>query len=70
MLSFMIVEANGIITDPQERRALTKIQANKKNFVGDMDSFIHNVSYQPDEKDVRNIWESFGRPIFDIIKKL
>lgn len=70
MLSFMIVEANGIVTDPQERRALAKIQTNKKAFVGDMDSFIHNVSYQPDEKDVRNIWESFGRPIFDIIKKL
>ena len=70
MLSFMIVEANGIITDPQERRALAKIQTNKKTFVGDMDSFIHNVSYQPDEKDIRSIWESFGRPIFDIIKKL
>lgn len=70
MLDFMLDEANRIITDPQERRALTRIRTTRKAYMEDMNSFMHNVSFKPTEQDTRDIWDTFARPIFDIIKKI
>lgn len=70
MLDYMLTEANRIITDPQERRALSRIQSTKKEYMSDLNSFMHNVSFKPSESDTRAIWEIFGRQIFDIIKTI
>ncbi|HVV67409.1 MAG TPA: ParB N-terminal domain-containing protein [Candidatus Saccharimonadales bacterium] len=70
MLNFMLDEANRIITDPQERRALEKIKNTRKEYMGDLNSYMHNVSFKPTEEDTRNIWDTFARPIFDIIRKI
>lgn len=70
MMEFMLQEANGIITDPQERKALAAVVAKKKDFMNDLNSYIHNVSFVTTETEVRDIWRMFGRPIFDIIKKI
>lgn len=70
MLAFMTKEASGVITDPQERKALERLTQTKKDFVADMDNFIHNVSYTPTEDIVKDIWETFCRLVFDILKKI
>lgn len=70
MMGFMLQEANGIITDPQERKALAAVVAKKKDFMNDLNSYVHNVSFVTTESEVRDIWIMFGRPIFDIIKKI
>jgi hypothetical protein len=70
MMGFMLQEANGIITDPQERKALTAVVAKKKDFMNDLNSYVHNVSFVTTESEVKDIWMMFGRPIFDIIKKI
>lgn len=70
MLDFMLDQANRVITDPQERRALGKIRTSRKNYVDNLNSFIHNVSYKPTADDTKDIWDTFGRPMFDIIKKI
>lgn len=70
MLDYMLDEANRLISDPQERRALARIQTQKKEYLTDLNSFMHNVSFKPTESGTREIWDTFGRQIFDIIKKI
>lgn len=70
MLNFMLKEANNIITDPQDRKAINKVMKQRKDFIDGMDFYIHNVSYSPTETKIKEIWKTFGRPIFDIISKL
>jgi len=70
MLTHMVNAANGIISDPQERKALTRLMENNKEFVDDLDNFIHNVRYLPTESAVHDIWETFCRLVFDILKRL
>ena len=70
MLSHMANEANGVIKDPQQRKALDNFLSKQKEFVNDMDNFIHNVQYKPSETAVKEIWDSFCRPVFDILSKI
>jgi len=70
MLKFMLVEANNIVTDPQDRKAIDKIVMERKDFIDNLDFYIHNVSYSPTETKIREIWKTFCRPIFDIISKI
>lgn len=70
MLKFMLDEANKIITDPQGRKAINKVMSERKDFIEDLDLFIHDVTYVPTETKIRDIWKTFGRPIFDIISKM
>jgi len=69
MLKYMAEEKSNIVSDPQKRKAIEKLAKNKdyKEFVDDMNSFIHNLHYNPDSKDVKNIWKKFGKIIFDIV---
>ncbi len=70
MLKFMLDEANNIVTDPQDRKAINKIMGERKDFIDNLDFYIHNVSYSPTETKIREIWKTFCRPIFDIIRKI
>lgn len=70
MLKFMLDEANKIVADPQDRKAINKIMQERKNFIDNLDFYIHNVSYSPTETKIREIWKTFCRPIFDIINKI
>jgi len=70
MLDFMLDEANRIIIDPQERRALARIKMTRKDYMNDLNSYMHNVTFKATEDDTKNIWDTFARPIFDIIKKI
>ena len=70
MLKFMLDEANKIITDPQDRKAINKVMSVRKDFIEDLNLFIHDVTYIPTETQIRDIWKTFGRPIFDIISKI
>lgn len=70
MFDFMLVEANRVILDPQERKALTRLIQTKAAYMTDLNSFMHNVSYKPTEQDTKDIWDTFGRQVFDIIKKI
>lgn len=70
MLDYMLNEANRLISDPQERRALARLRTQKKEYLADLNSFMHNVSFKPTESSTREIWDTFGRQIFDIIKKM
>lgn len=70
MLRFMLEEANNIVTDPQDRKAISKIMQERKDFIDNLDFYMHNVSYLPTETKIREIWKTFCRPIFDIISKI
>lgn len=70
MLKFMLVDANNIVTDPQDRKAIDKIMLERKDFIDNLDFYIHNVSYSPTETKIREIWKTFCRPVFDIISKI
>jgi len=70
MLSYMFDEANNIVTDPQERKALEKMTSSSSDFVDDLDNFVHNVSFIPSETAAKEIWKTFARPIFTILKKM
>ena len=70
MLKFMLDQANSIVTDPQDRKAIGKIMQERKDFIDNLDFYIHNVSYSPTETKIREIWKTFCRPIFDIISKI
>ena len=70
MLKFMLNEANNIVTDPQDRKAIGKIMSERKDFIEHLDFYIHNVTYSPTETKIREIWQTFCRPIFDIISKI
>lgn len=70
MLKFMLDEANNIVTDPQDKKAINKIMQERKDFIDNLDFYIHNVSYSPTETKIREIWKTFCRPIFDIINKI
>ena len=70
MLRFMLDRAADIISDPQEKKAIKKVMNDRKEFIKDLDLFIHNVSYIPTEDKLNNIWKTFGRPIFETISKI
>ncbi|MCH7886450.1 MAG: hypothetical protein IIA58_00620 [Candidatus Marinimicrobia bacterium] len=70
MLTFMLNTANNLITDPQDRTAINKVMQKRKDFIGDLNLFIHNVSYLPTETQIRDIWNTCGRLIFDIMSKI
>lgn len=70
MLSYMSEEASGIVSDPQQRKSLDNFINKQKEFVNDMDSFIHNVNYKPSETAVKELWDSFCRPVFDILEQI
>lgn len=70
MIAYMISEANTIIKDPQDKKTLEKVTQKWKSFVDDMDYFIHNVSYNPRETTIRDLWKTFISPVFDILKKI
>lgn len=70
MIAYMISEANTIIKDPQDKKTLEKVMEKWKSFVDDMDNFIHNVSYNPRETTIRDLWKTFISPVFDILKKV
>lgn len=70
MLSYMSEEANGIVSDPQQRKFLENFVNKQREFVNEMDNFIHNVDYKPSETAVKESWDSFCRPVFDILKQI
>lgn len=70
MLDYMLDESNMVIADPQERRALELLKKKKTDYMADLNSYVHNHAYRPTEKEVRDIWDSFGRPMFDMIEKI
>ncbi|MEI6832022.1 MAG: hypothetical protein WCK61_04900 [Candidatus Omnitrophota bacterium] len=70
MLKFMLDQANSIVSDPQDRKAINKVMLERKDSIENLDFFIHNVSYLPTETKIREIWKTFCRPIFDIISKI
>lgn len=70
MLNYMSEEATGIVSDPQQRKSLDNFINKQKEFVNDMDNFIHNVNYKPSETSVKELWDSFCRPVFDILKQI
>lgn len=71
MIDFSIDEENDVITDPQKREAVNTLLKDKKtlkDFIDDLNLFIHNSSYTPTESGLHDLWKKFGRLIFDIIK--
>lgn len=70
MLKFILDDANNIVTDPQDKKAIGKLISERKDFIDNLDFYIHNVSYSPTETKIREIWKTFCRPIFDIISKI
>jgi len=69
MLSFTIDEKNGVITNPQKRKAIDKLLKDKKlsEFIDDLNQFIHNPDYIPTFDIITDTWKRFGRVIFEII---
>ena len=70
MLNFMSEEASGIVSDPQQRKFLENFINKQKEFVNDMDNFIHNVNYKPTVTGVKELWDSFCRPVLDILNQI
>jgi hypothetical protein len=70
MLNYMSEEASGIVSDPQQRKFLENFINKQVEFVNDMDNFIHNVHYRPSETAVTELWDSFCRPVFDILNQI
>lgn len=70
MLKFMLDDANKIITDTQDKKAIGRLMDERKDFIDNLDFYIHNISYLPTETKIREIWKTFCRPIFDIISKI
>ncbi|MEW5908021.1 MAG: hypothetical protein AB1643_02480 [Patescibacteria group bacterium] len=63
--------SSGYITDPQLRRSFS-LHINKNStqpFLVELDQFVHNLHYKPTATDVRNIWRTFGLPLFEITSK-
>lgn len=70
MLRFILNIADDTTIDPQEKRAIRKVMSDRKEFVEDLNLFIHNVSYIPTEDKLNDIWKTFGRPILELISKI
>lgn len=70
MLNYMSKEANSIVEDPHDRQFLERFKDKHRVFIDNLDKFIHNVSYRPAASEVEELWDSFCRPIFDIINKI
>jgi len=61
----------GHVSDPQLRKSFS-IYINKSSpqpFLIELDQFVHNLHYKPTAIDIRNIWRTFGLPLFEITSK-
>ena len=38
-------------------------------FLIELDQFVHNLHYKPTATDIRDIWRTFGFPLFEITSK-
>lgn len=70
MLDYIMEESTLVIKDPLTRDALSGVIKGEKNFVEDLNKFIHNVHYIPKKDDAEKIWSQFGRLLFGIINKI
>lgn len=72
MLKYCFDEKNGVISDPQARKALDQMLQSKdnENFLESLNSFIHNVHNIPGKSDPENMWRKYGRVLLEIIKKI
>lgn len=70
MLKYVLDEADSLSVDTQDKKTISKVMKDRKDFIESLDLFIHDVTYHPTETQVREIWKSFGRPIFEIISKI
>lgn len=65
-----LIDGN-FIKNPQLKKALS-IYINKHSkepFLAELDQFVHNLYYCPTPTDIKNIWKSFGKPLFEIVSK-
>ncbi len=62
---------NGYINSPQLRKSfLIYIKKDSTQpFLIELDQFVHNLHYKPTATDIRNIWRTFGLPLFEITSK-
>jgi len=62
---------NGYITSPQLRKSFSIYIKKDSNqpFLTELDQFVHNLYYKPTATDIRNIWRTFGLPLFEITSK-
>lgn len=70
MLSYITKESSGLVADPQKRDTLNRLLEKHKEFVDDASRFIHNVSYRPAATQVKEMWDSFCRPIMDVLREI
>lgn len=70
MLDYITEESNLVIKDSHSRDALSSVIKGEKNFVEDLNKFIHNVQYIPKKDDAEKTWSQFGRLLFGIISKI
>lgn len=72
MIKYISEESNNVISDPLLRSSLESILNNKenKNFIADLNEFIHNVHSVPSKDEPEKVWKKFGRILFSIIEKI
>ena len=69
MLQHLI--SGGFISDPQLRKLFSIYIGKSSNqpFLIELDQFVHNLHYKVTATAVRDIWRTFGLPLFEITSK-